>query len=114
MTEITVSDLTKSMTWYCDTFGLTIEHHDDLNQFALLQGQNGTRLALKYGEPQPSGIGLYFRVEDLAKTLIRLKLQDHTPKISPEGYRSVTLYDADHYRIVLFEFIKGPDGHQPN
>lgn len=76
MTELVVSDLAASLTWYRDRLGLRVLHLDEPNGFALLRGGDGGRLALKAGVPQPGGARLHFEVADLGTELARLGAAD--------------------------------------
>ena len=71
MAELPVADFAASVAWYRDALGMRVERADRPNQFALLRGDDGGRLALKAGPPS-AGVRLHFRVPDLVAELARL------------------------------------------
>jgi catechol 2,3-dioxygenase-like lactoylglutathione lyase family enzyme len=110
MTELAVSDLAAALAWYRDRLGLRPLLVDRANAFALLQGPNGGRLALKAGVPHPGGVTVHFEVADLGAELARLGVPDAPVKDSPEGYRSAVLRDPDGYAVGLFAWTGGRPG----
>lgn len=107
MTELAVGDFAASVSWYRDRFGLRVVLLDAANQFALLQGGDGGRLALKVGTPAPGGVTLHFEVADLTAELARLGAAETSVRESPEGYREAFLRDPDGYAVGLFEWLAG-------
>jgi catechol 2,3-dioxygenase-like lactoylglutathione lyase family enzyme len=106
MTELVVSDFAAAVAWYRDRLGLRLLLLDGPNRFALLQGADSGRLALKAGVPRPGGVALHFEVADLAAELARLGAADLVVKESAEGYREAFLTDPDGYAVGLFEWTR--------
>lgn len=110
MTELAVADFAASLAWYRDRLGLRVLLLDGPNGFALLQGPDGGRLALKAGVPHPGGVTVHFEVADLGAELARLGVPDAPVKASPEGYRRAILRDPDGYAVGLFAWAGGRPG----
>jgi predicted enzyme related to lactoylglutathione lyase len=107
MLELTVADWKKSVAWYRDCMGFTVETLDEPHAFAVLN--SGTsRLSLKGGTPQLGSIIPFFQVDDLLALLNRLAEhgvhRDGELRRSDEGYRRAFIRDPDGYRIGLFEW----------
>ena len=111
LVEIVVANWTRSVDWYRDALGMNLALIDEPNQFALLRGTGNGQLALKggSGQPSPAAVRLHFFQPNLDEMLLRLSqkgiLPDGPPRLSHEGYRSVTLSDPDGYRVYLFEWV---------
>src|SRR5207302_1158681 len=108
MVELTVSDFRAAVRWYRDVLGLRVLVTDEAGAFALLQGAEGGRLALKGGVAVPDGATLHFEVADLDAELARLAALGVTadpPKASPEGYREAFVRDPDGHAVGLIEWV---------
>ncbi len=111
MTEITVRDLHRAVTWYVETLRLQVEMVDELRGFALLAAGAG-KLALKQNKrPNGSGVRLVFEVADIDEEVRRLRGQVlDLPEVvdDAEGFRSLRLKDADGTPITLFAWSEKP------
>jgi catechol 2,3-dioxygenase-like lactoylglutathione lyase family enzyme len=110
MVELTVADVARSVAWYRDVLGLTVELTDEPNGFVLFTRKAASGLAIKRGTPPVAGgVRLHFLVSDLTAELARLAALGIHPesdlKTSPEGYRRAAFRDPDGYAITLFEWI---------
>lgn len=118
MVELAVADVARSVEWYRDVCGLTVELTDEPNGFVLLQAARGTSeaacgLAIKTGTPPAGGgVRLHFLVPDLTAELVRLTACNIHPesdlKTSPEGYRRAAFRDPDGHAVTLFEWVRSP------
>ena len=109
MVELTVTDVTRSATWYRDRLGFTLARHDVERHFALLE-LGSAKLALKQGTATPGAVRLHFQVENLDAELARWRLLGETvisdPKTSDEGYRRAHIADPDGHPITWFQWIR--------
>ncbi len=117
MVELTVADVARSVAWYRDVCGLTVELSDEPNGFVLFTGKAASGsseaargFAIKKGTPPAdSGVRLHFLVADLTAELDRLAAFGVYPesdlKTSPEGYRRAAFRDPDGYAVTLFEWV---------
>ncbi len=109
MLDLTVADWQRSVAWYQECLGFTVEKLDEPHAFALLNS-GGSRLSLKGGLPQVGTMTPFFQVDDLAGFLQRLAQHGVTcegeMRTSPEGYRRAFIRDPDGYRLGLFEWVQ--------
>ena len=105
--ELTVADWPRALAWYREQLGLEVVLRVDADQFALLRAGSG-RVALKAGRPEPGTARLTFEVDDLPRTLERLRAAGVVPikplEASPEGYRRAVIQDPDGYPLCLFDW----------
>lgn len=105
MTELRVSDWERSLYWYRDALGLTVEMLDERRKFALLGGE-GSRIALKQGDGGSPNVRLSFLTDDLDAA--RIRLMGHGSSCSPieedpaEPFVSFRLVDPDGTPIQVF------------
>jgi len=108
MVELTVSELSAGVAWYCGAVGLSLTLLDEAKGFALLEGDAGS-LSLKRGAPRPGGCRLMYEVPDLDAELTRLEavgVRVASPvKASAEGYRRALLHDPDGNEVAMFEWV---------
>lgn len=108
MTELTVSNLTNSVTWYHEVLGFKVKFEDHAHHYVLLDHPHGGQLALKQGTDLSQNVILLFSVVDLQAELDRLLTLGHLPhgdlKTSAEGYRRATFFDCDSNKIIVFEW----------
>jgi len=110
MTELSVTDIAKSLAWYRDKLGLHVRIHDTDKKY--VQFDAGGQLSLREhrdtGKVDSHSI-VYFEVEDLTAELARLSrlgiVPDDDTTESEEGYRRAILRDPDGHGIGLFEWI---------
>lgn len=111
MTELSVTDIAKSLAWYRDKLGLHVRIHDTDKKY--VQFDAGGQLSLREhrdtGKVDSHAI-VYFEVENLTAELVRLSklsiVPDDDTTESEEGYRRAILRDPDGHRIGLFEWIR--------
>lgn len=111
MTELSVSDIAASLTWYRDKLGLHVRVNDTDKKY--VQFDAGGQLSLREhrdtGKVDSQSI-VYFEVENLTAELARLSklniVPDDDTTESEEGYRRAILRDPDGHRIGLFEWIR--------
>ena len=111
MTELSVTDIAKSLAWYRDKLGLHVRVNDTDKKY--VQFDAGGQLSLREhhdtGKVDSQSI-VYFEVENLTAELARLSklniVPDDDTTESEEGYRRAILRDPDGHRIGLFEWIR--------
>ena len=116
MTEIWTSDWRQSVGWYVSVVGLRVVMEDPLNQFALLETDDGnSRLAIKGGSTERTtgrgAVCLVFEVADLDAVITDWTGQGiaiEGPEESIEGYRSIKIHDPDGTPIRVFEWVRSP------
>lgn len=95
MTELAVSDLTASISWWSQLLGIGPVLTDEAGGFALFEVDGG-RVALKRGLTGGGGV-VHFQVNGLPAGEVRQ---------SDEGYRRVKMHDPDGNAVVLFEWVR--------
>lgn len=112
MTEVRAVDWRASVAWYGSVLGLRVVLEDAAGQFALLEvGQGGGRVAIKGGGDRAvrGAVRLVFAVDDLdalIQTVAAQGIAVAEPRVSPEGYREITLHDPDGTPVGIFAWVR--------
>lgn len=108
MTELAVTNLERSLHFYRDGLGLSLDLHDPVGLFARLQG----RIALKERTSASTGVSLHFEVDCLDAVLSQWSKRGIVPDgpvtVSEEGYRRAIFHDPDGIRVIVFEWLTSP------
>jgi catechol 2,3-dioxygenase-like lactoylglutathione lyase family enzyme len=108
MTELKVSDLQRSLSWYQTVLCFEVELVDHRTGFALLKDSQEHRLALKEADSPSSDVLIHFQVANLEAERERLQSLDvallDNLKTSEEGYRRLLIHDPDGHQITIFEW----------
>ncbi len=111
MTEIAVADWASTVRWFVDTLRLRVLLKDEPNQFALLEGESGGKLAIRQADQTmhpDNAIRLVFLVAALDREIERLRESGLTfdpPHTNErEAYRELRIIGPGGLRISIFEW----------
>jgi len=125
--SLTVKDLAKSLAWYRDVLGFTVdrEHIRD-GQFRAVSLKAGVVRVLinqddgAKGWDRVKGVGFSLQLattQDVNEIARQIKLRGGTlesePVDTPWGARVFRLYDPDGFRWVIMSATEVPDGTRP-
>lgn len=119
--SLTVKDLEKSIAWYCDVVGFTLERKDDRDGEAyaasLKAGEARLRLnkddgAKGWDRVKGEGFSLFFTTaQDVDETARRIEQAggtlDMPPKDMPWGARMFKLVDPDGFKLSIASLPTG-------
>lgn len=101
-----VADQTASRDWYVDMLGLEVEFEVPARRTVAVRDDDGFALFLVGGEPRPTGIALWFQVDDVDARYAALSARGvafrHPPQPTDWGY-GAELADPDGYLVRLWD-----------